>query len=723
MTFSLRIPSIQVQTRFFARFTPFDLVRLGVPVLVVGGLFYAPAQHPVRTLGGIGAGLLIGLLWYIVTWEDRNVDQHLLAALHWLMHHYFDEDSSTDLACQHDHFETSDGVVGIIAVTPTELDLKTRDKQEALHGLYQQLFDTISYPVEVHSRQAPLDLGAYMRTLEERVDTPGDLVTAYRQYCQELDTGNALQTRHYLVLRVDHDTATGLSQLVSNVLPDTATTDQPAADTDHLVSELDERCQQLQNLLNASDLEARRVTGDRLEQLADHVHCSSAEQTIRYPLCGDRWTRTVALTEYPQELRFGWPLPLFRLPGRIHVTQTVTPQEQGTVMSKLERKLEQASAEIDSFLAGGHLGTNKLEQQHRDIQWLLDLFTKRSDTPVTHGVYITVDAHSKDACDDHFQQLTDQLDAMRIGYREPVFQTEQARQTTDFVGGDPLHEVQLLPSRSAAAGLPFGTAQTSYHSGVVYGRDAIDGTPVLLDRFQWSSHSMAVMGMTGSGKSYLAKLEILRSYVAYPDLQIAVFDPKKEYSDIVEALGGVVTVQGPETTHAVNDFSADSFRPKIASYEVPDRGQAENVTILVDLLREVYKEVSQTERQTLVFIDEARILLNDPEGRNLLNQFVLEARDTDTAVTMLTQNASQFTHSRQGREILDNVPGKILMQHDRVADSVKQYFQLSNQEAQALYTLKTGTDCRYSEGLLKVSNQLDTKLRIESTPLEHEVID
>jgi len=722
MTFRIRIPSIQVHTRFFGRFTPRDLLRLAVPILLLGAVFYAPSTAPLRTLGMIGVGLLIGLAIYATRWEERHLDQLALAAGRWLTMQYLTKTSTTTPQCNHRYLAADDGITGAIEVTPTELDLKTRDRQEALHSLYKQLFDTISYPIEIHSRTELLDLSTYLQRLDGRVDTPDDLVTAYRQYCHDLDTGDTLQTRHYIVVHATHDTTTGLTQLASSLRPDTETGEK-GVKTDQLVDILDTRCRQIEDLLNASDLEARRVTGDRLTALTDHVTTSGEDPHYRYTATGHTWTRTITLTDYPEDLRFGWPLPLFRLPGHIHLTQAVTPQTSGEVVSTLERKLEQATAEIESFLAGGHLGTNKLEQQQRDIQWLLDLFTKRNDTPVKQAVYLTVEAETKEACDDRFRRVTEQLDARQIGYREPVFQSDHAAQATAFTGGDPLHEARLMPSRSVAAAFPFGTAQTSYQSGVVYGMDAADGTPVLLDRFQWSSHSMAIMGVTGSGKSYLAKLEILRSYLAYPDVSIAVFDPKKEYSDIVEALGGVVTVQGPNQTHEVQDYSGEAYRPRIASYEVPDRGQGENVTILVDLLRDVYQEVSSSESRTLVFIDEARILLNDTAGRNLLNQFVLEARDTETAITMLSQNASHFTHSRQGREILNNVPGTILMRHDRVADSVRQYFQLSNEEVQQLYTLKTGTDCRYSEGLLKVSNRLDAKLRIQSTPQEHEVID
>jgi hypothetical protein len=603
-------------------------------------------------------------------------------------------------------------------IVPTELEMKTQNKQKALHQLYSQVIGSVSFPVEVHSRQEPLDLTEYIRTLGTTQDDLEEVVESYKSYCQHLNTADVLQTRHYVVVRTSRNTASG-------VIPSFGGEDDGIPE--ELEDELDNRCRHIQNTLNSSELEAQRVTGDWLEELADEIQPEPGDtESYRYPANTEgSYSRTVALTEFPSELRVGWPLDLMRLPGKINVTQSIKPQNPGKTANKLDHQLEKAEAEIKSFLAGGFLGVNKLEQQKSDINWMLDMLSRRSDTAVKHSVYITVEAETKDECDDAFDKVTGRLDAMRIGYKEPVFKTDHARKTTSLHSGDQLKQTRLMPSSSAAAGFPFGTARTSYRSGVIYGTDTTDGTPVLLNRFAWSSHSMAIMGLTGSGKSYLAKLEILRSYLAYPNVSIAVFDPKKEYSEIVKALGGVITVQGPNETVEVRDHSPSGQQARIASFEVEQRGESHNVNTLIEGVRTMYQEASNFDGRSLVFLDEARILLNDSEGCDLLNQFVLEGRDTETAITMLSQNASHFTHNRKGREILSNIPGKILMQHldEEISQSMIDYFNLSNMEVQSLNNLKTGTDSPYSEGLLKVANRIDTKISVESTPEEHRVIE
>jgi type IV secretory pathway VirB4 component len=130
-----------------------------------------------------------------------------------------------------------------------------------------------------------------------------------------------------------------------------------------------------------------------------------------------------------------------------------------------------------------------------------------------------------------------------------------------------------------------------------------------------------------------------------------------------------------------------------------------------------------TADSTVVVIDETHRLMNhSPEAREALSIFVREARASNTAVTLLTQNASDFTDYKEGQDILDNTTAKIFHQHERVPTSVVQYFQLSNQEEQELYSLKTGGDTVTSEAIIKISNQLDTKITVRSTMPEHRII-
>lgn len=271
----------------------------------------------------------------------------------------------------------------------------------------------------------------------------------------------------------------------------------------------------------------------------------------------------------------------------------------------------------------------------------------------------------------------------------------------------------VMPSSAAAAGFPFATTDALGDAGVVYGTDATEGTPLLVDRFAWDAGHTVRMGRIGSGKSYAAKLEIIRSLLAIPELQVFIVDPKDEYSSLAEALGGRVYTLGEDECR---------FDAEITCFRVPDIADQQKIELLKPVISDIYHVVAQDARPTLVFLDEAHNVMDCTEGRKVLETFVREARSTNTGITLISQNASDFTSRREGRVILDNTTGKIFHKHDRVDNSVKQYFNLSEREAQQMKHLATGRETPYSEAILKIGSRIDAQLKIHSTVPEHRVI-
>ncbi len=702
---SIRFPGkLEVSTKFFGQFTVKDLFRLLTP----SGLVYAFAP----SISGFLLAGVLGVVWYWFT----PYGQHLDTLLYNLIR-YKTNQKKIDMESEPTTFNEiirmgDDRAAAFLKITPTNLDMKTEDEKKALHSLYRNLLDTVNYPIHVISRQDHLDLEDYIQKLDKPGDTPQDIRHQYMLKCREYSDQDLSYTTHYIKIFAEKN--------IDTILPNFLQLTDKKADNKTLTEELDSRCNEVIDAINSTELQAQQVTDNELKNLSNTYPGTFSENIEPY------WTsfgkkfntkgyrKSLYLSEYPSTVELGWPLQLLRTDGLVDITQVIEPRRSAKASSKLQRLSEKLNAEIDSIISHGYRGTNKLETLLEDTEWILDLLAERRSTAVDYGVYITAKSNDKESCIQTHRQIQNRLDTLRNQYTKPVLRTDQAYKTDHPAYGDTLHETQLVPSTSAAAGFPFGTQSTQQNQGIIYGIDTSDQAPILADRFQWSSHSMVRMGMVGSGKSYAAKIELLRSAVIYNNLQIITVDPKQEYRHVIKTLGGSI-----QNLDGNSDYS---FPDGHVCFQVKERGQEDNVEELVELVREIYSYVSQDSQKTLVLIDEARILMNDETGRQVLNQFVLEGRDTNTAVTLVTQNASHFTYCREGREILDNVPGKVFMRHDRVPDDVVDYFQMSERERQELHELKTGTDSEYSEALLKISGRLDTRIKIESTDIEHQVI-
>jgi len=454
----------------------------------------------------------------------------------------------------------------------------------------------------------------------------------------------------------------------------------------------------------------QKITEDQIQALETRY---TGENGYRYLDTGDGYRRFLTVTEYPSNLDLAWPLDLLRINGKIDVIQQITPRDGGETRGRLNNVKERLNAEINSRISGGFLDTNKLETKLASTEGMLDSLAQRNQRPYDYSVTLSIHGENQGSCDQVFEKLQSRLKMMGIQASEPLLRIDQASKTSTPEHPNLLDETYLLLSNSVAAGFPFATRTIDQASGIIYGQDQYDGTPILQDRFQWHAPHLARFGATGSGKTYHTKIEILRTRLTHPNAQILIIDPKNEYHQLTKKLGG--------TTYSINN------RPEnldsTACFQVPSRGQTQHIDPIIELIEYLYQVTSQNQGKTLVVADEAHNVSGVGRGRKILTRWVREARDTQTAITLVSQSASDFTQYTEGQTLLDQCPGKIFFRHQRVSEDIIEYFQLSEQEVVDLYNLKTGTESPYSEAILKINGRIDAKLRVEATPAEHQLIE
>ena len=93
----------------------------------------------------------------------------------------------------------------------------------------------------------------------------------------------------------------------------------------------------------------------------------------------------------------------------------------------------------------------------------------------------------------------------------------------DLTGPHPAHTASVADRRAARAGCCTGT--TSAPASLVF-----------WDRFACDNYNAVILGRSGAGKSYLVKLELLRSL--YRGIHAHVIDPEDEYTRLAAAVGG-----------------------------------------------------------------------------------------------------------------------------------------------------------------------------------------
>ena len=108
--------------------------------------------------------------------------------------------------------------------------------------------------------------------------------------------------------------------------------------------------------------------------------------------------------------------------------------------------------------------------------------------------------------------------------------------------------------------------------------------------------------------------------------------------------------------------------------------QAERTAVLAYLFRRV-ERLLEDRRPTLVILDEAWQLLNDPYFGRRLEGWLVTLRKMNAAVMMLTQHPGQLEGSAVGRTIVETVPTMILFPNDRADPSDYAFLRLGEKEA------------------------------------------
>ena len=133
------------------------------------------------------------------------------------------------------------------------------------------------------------------------------------------------------------------------------------------------------------------------------------------------------------------------------------------------------------------------------------------------------------------------------------FQQEEGMMSSLPLGLNQIEIQRGLTTSSTAIFVPFTTQELIQDGSraLYYGRNALSGNPILVDRSQLKNPNGLILGTPGSGKSFAAKREIANVFMMTDD-DIAIIDPEAEYFPLVSRLGGQVVKIAPTSGDYIN---------------------------------------------------------------------------------------------------------------------------------------------------------------------------
>jgi len=175
------------------------------------------------------------------------------------------------------------------------------------------------------------------------------------------------------------------------------------------------------------------------------------------------------------------------------------------------------------------------------------------------SIYITITADSV-ASLNKITTLLETVMSTRLFYiKNATFQQLEGLQSTLPRGENELSQKRNLDSSSAALTFPFVSSELVQESGILYGINKSNNSLVIVDRFSLNNANSIIFAQSGSGKSYTAKVEILRQLMQ--KTKVIVIDPEREYKQLALSVKGTYIKLSAKSKEKINpfDFSISSY--------------------------------------------------------------------------------------------------------------------------------------------------------------------
>lgn len=266
----------------------------------------------------------------------------------------------------------------------------------------------------------------------------------------------------------------------------------------------------------------------------------------------NRYIRTLFVAGYPRYVSANWLSPLINYEHSLEISLFVYPVESKTVLDDLRRKIAEMEAEIATDLERGRVIDPATQAKLEDAQVMQEQLVKGVERFFQFGLYVTIVAETLEQLNEISRGVESTLASLLIIPKHATLQMEEGFKTTLPTCLDYLNITRNMDTTSLATTFPFASSELTANEGILYGINEHNGSLIVFDRFSMENYNSVVFAKAGAGKSFLVKLEVLRSLMF--DAEIIIIDPENEYENLCRAVGGEYITFGFNSQAKINPF-------------------------------------------------------------------------------------------------------------------------------------------------------------------------
>jgi len=522
----------------------------------------------------------------------------------------------------------------IIMVDGINFDLKSDEEQSIITQAYQNLLNALDFSIQISVHSRKLNIDGYIKNLENRLtEENNDLLKIqleeYLNFVKSFVKSNAIMAKSFFVI-VPYDPAE-LKEAAKGFLPKflggkvvSTETTETGENKDLLEShhnQLQQRVDEIVTNLREAGLRAITLEDSELIELyydyynpsvienrgahigaqgmvgsanlEDIIAPSAVEVNPNHLRIGGQLSKTLFIYNYPRYLSSGWFSPVINLPNLMDISIFIHPTNTGLALRNLRKKAAQIESQVIDNQEKGMVRSPTLETAIEDIESLRDSLQRSEEKLFSVGVYITIYAETEKEMNNITSSLINILDNKLVNIKEANFEHLKGFRSTLPLINDELQVHTPLNSGPLSSFFPFVSLELTSDEGVLHGINRHNNSLIIFDRFSLENANMVIFGQAGAGKSYAAKLEVLRSLIMGSD--VIIIDPEAEYETLTEAVGGKVFEISIDSTSNINPLDL----PLIAEDESTGEALKSHIVRLTGLIKLMLGDVSAEEEALL----------------------------------------------------------------------------------------------------------------------------
>lgn len=503
--------------------------------------------------------------------------------------------------------------LSILEVQPINFTIRNENDKQSINSGFQKFLNALDFPIQIIISTNHINLDKYINELELKVE---ELVSktkkiiynthfeSYKEHLIKTIKDKSVLDRSFYIVIPEKD------EIGLNIQIGVVEQQLKALNLTFRRLNDEELLQVLASFFNDELEDSDKSKPIAKETAKNHyLHYIIAPKTIKqFPdkiLINEKECRIIYADGYPRSVDIGFLDKIITLNGIFDISMFIEPISIDSMMIMLNRELQKQRADL--FAAELKSSINPtLEIQYNDTRAVLENLQKGNEKLFYVSLYINCKANNNDELDLITKKVEAELNAMLIVPRRAIFRMKSGLKSSIPLAENELGIKRNITTKALAAFFPFTSQFLQLNpSGVWMGVNKND-VPIIKDIFKLSNPNGVLMGSSGGGKSYTAKVFIMRQLLN--STKVMIIDPQSEYLKLIQIYQGQII-----------NFSRNS-KTVINPLDLLGHDYAEKRLSLMDLFPIMLGHVSEIQKavldKALTQTYERKGINNDPKTWN-----------------------------------------------------------------------------------------------------------